>query len=136
MAIELSPSSERSPAFLEQASTADLVRGAMDEAQELVRLEVALAKEELRAELKHAQRAAISLGVALAATILVLCLLSVALLLAVGGTVVAALLIALVFLVIGGAAALLGYGLLPKSPLERTRHRLGTDVNHLKEHIA
>ena len=65
MAIEVSPSSERSPAVLEEASTAELVREAMDEARELVRLEVALAKEEVKAELKQVQRAAIGFGVAL-----------------------------------------------------------------------
>ena len=135
MVTEASPS-ERSPAFLEAASTADLVREAMDGGRELVRLEVALAKEEMKAELKQVQRAAIGMGVALASLVLVLCLLSVALVLALGGTAVVALLIAVVFLVIGGIGGLVGYGMLPKSPLERTRHRLEKDVNQLKEHIA
>jgi uncharacterized membrane protein YqjE len=135
MATE-APPSERSPAFLEAASTADLVREAMDGGRELVRLEVALAKEEMKAELKHVQRAAIGIGVAVASMVLVLCLLSVALVLALGGTAVVALLIALVFLVIGGIGGLVGYGMLPKAPLERTRHRLEKDVHQLKEHIA
>ena len=49
MAIEVSPS-ERSPAMLEEASIGELVREAMDEAKELVQLEVALAREEVKEE--------------------------------------------------------------------------------------
>ena len=131
-----SPPSERSPAFLEAASTADLVREAMEGGRELVRLEVELAKEEMKAELKHVQRAAIGLGIALASLVLVLCLLSMALVLALGGTALVAILMALLFLVVGCVASFIGYGMLPKSPLERTRHRLEKDVNQLKEHIA
>jgi hypothetical protein len=135
MAIE-APPSDRSPAFLEAASTADLVVEAMDGARELARLEIALAKEEIKAELKHAERAAVGLGIALASSVLVLCLLSVALVLALGGTALVALLIALVFLVVGGVAGFVGYGKLPKSPLERTRGRLEKDVKQLKEHLT
>jgi hypothetical protein len=135
MVIEV-PASERSPAMLEEASTAELVKEAMDEGRELIRLEVALAKEEVKAELKQVQHAAISMGVAAACALMVLCLLSVALVLALGGTAVVALLVALAFLVVGGLAAFLGYGMLPKRPMEKTRHRFENDVNQLKEHIA
>ena len=130
------PPSERSPAQLEESSTADLVREAMDEAKELVKLEVELAKEEVREELKQVQRAAIGFGIAAATGIIVLSLLSVALVLALGGTALAALAVAGGFLVVSVVAAWLGYGMLPKSPLEKTRHRLQNDVNQLKEHIA
>jgi uncharacterized membrane protein YqjE len=136
MAIEVASPSERNPALLEEASTADLVREAMDEAKELVRLEVELAKEEVKEEIQHAKHAAISIGVALAAAVIVLCLLAVALVLALGGTPLAALLVAAGFLVVAGVAAWIGYGMIPKSPLEKTRHRLENDVNQLKEHIA
>jgi uncharacterized membrane protein len=135
MAIEASPS-ERSPAVLEQTSTADLVREAMDEARELVRLEIDLAKEEMKVELKQLERAAIFMAIGVAASVIVLCLLSMALVLALGGTAVVALLVALAFVVVGGLAALLGYGFLPKAPLEKTRSRFESDVNQLKEHIA
>jgi len=137
MASEVkTPFSERSPASLEDASTADLVREAMDEAKELVRLELELAKEEMKEELKHVEKAAISFGISIAASIIVLCLLSVALVLALGGTALVALAVAGGFLALGGGAAWLGYGMLPKSPLEKTRHRLQNDMNQLKEHIA
>ena len=130
------PPSERSPAFLEAASTADLVREAMDGARELVRLEVALAKAEMKAEMKRVQRAAIVLGVAAASLVVGLCLLSVALVVTLGGTALVAVLLALVFLVIGGFTLVAGYRRLPRSPLERTRHRLEDDVEQLKEHIV
>ncbi len=136
MTIEQLPSSERSPEQLEVASTADLVREAFDGAKELVRTEIDLAKEEMKAELVHAERAAIGFGVAAAAAFIVLSLLAVAIVLAFGGTPVAALVVAACFLVLGGLAAYVGYALLPKQPLERTRHRLQADVNQLKEHIA
>lgn len=136
MGIEVSPSSERNPALLEEASTADLVRGAMDEARELVRLEVELAKEEVKEEVAQAKHAAIGFGVAAGASVIVLCLLAMALVFALGGTALAALAVAGGFLVVGGLAAWIGYGMLPKSLLEKTRNRLQTDVNQLKEHIA
>jgi hypothetical protein len=133
--IDVSPS-EYGPAGLEDASTADLVREAMDEARELVRLEIELGKEEVKLELKQAQHAAIALGIGAGAGVIVLCLLAVAIVLAFGGTAIAALLVAAAFLVLGGIAAGIGYGVLPKSPLEKTRHRLQSNVNQLKEHIA
>ena len=136
MAIEIVSRSERNPALLEDASTADLVREAMDEAKELLRIEIALAKAEVKEELAQVQHAAISLGIAAGASVIVLCLLAVALVLALGGTALAALGVAGGFLVVGGIAGYIGYGMLPKNPLEKTRHRLENDVNQLKEHIA
>ena len=130
------PPSERNPAQLEEASTADLVKEAMNEAKELVRLEVELAKEEVKEELRDVRRAAVSFGVALGSTLVVLCLLAMALVLALGGTPLVALAIAGGFLVIAGIAGFTGYGMLPKAPLEKTRHRLQNDMNQLKEHIA
>ena len=121
---------------LEEASTADLVREALDEAKELVRIEIEIAKSEVEKEIAQAKKAAIGFGVALAASVLVLCLLAVALVLALGGTALAALAVAGGILVVGGAAGFAGYTLLPKRPLERTRHRLRSDVTQLKEHIA
>lgn len=135
MAIDVSPS-ERNPALLEEASTADLLREMMDEGKELVRLEVELAKEEVKEDLKQVQHAAIVFGIAGAASIIVLCLLSVALVIALGGTAAAALAVAGGFVVVSGVAAWIGYGMWPRAPLEKTRHRLQNDINQLKEHIA
>ena len=135
MAIDV-PSSERSPAMLEEASTADLVREAIDETRELVGLEIELAKEEVKLELKQAQHAAIGFGIAGGATVIVLCMLAMALVLALGGTALAALGVAGGFVVVAGIAGAIGYGALPKAPLEKTHDRLQSDVNQLKEHIA
>ena len=136
MAIEPTSPSEHDPTLLEDASIAELVKEAMEEARELVRLEVALAKEEITEELAQVQHAAISLGIAAGASVVALCLLAVALVFALGGTALAALGVAGGFLVVGGIAGSIGYGMLPKNPLEKTRHRLENDVNQLKEHIA
>jgi uncharacterized membrane protein len=135
MTMEPVPSS-RSPQELEEASTAELFKEAMDEARQLVRLEVALAKEEVKHELVSAKRAAVAFGVAAAASLVVLALLAMALVLALGGTAVTALLVALAFLVVAGGAAYAGYSMLPKQPMEQTRRRLQTDLNQLKEHVA
>ncbi|MBX3206998.1 MAG: phage holin family protein [Labilithrix sp.] len=121
---------------LEEASTADLVREALDEAKELVRLEIEIARREVESEIVRAKRAAIGFAVALAATVVVLSLLALALVLSLGGTAVVALAVAGVLFVLGGVAAFVGYSTLPRRPLERTRHRLGRGVSQLKEHIA
>ncbi len=128
------PPPERLP--LEEASTADLVREALDEAKELVRLEVAIAKDEVKKEVKQAKAAAIGFGVALAAALVMLSLLAMAIVLAVGGTAVAALVVAGAFLVVSGIAAYLGYSMLPKKPLDRAITNVKRDVSQLKEHIA
>jgi uncharacterized membrane protein YqjE len=130
------PQSEPSPAMLDEGSTADLVREAMYEAKELVRLEVELAKEELKEELQPVKRASILFGVAFAATALALCMLAVALVLALGGTAIVALAIAGGAMGVSGVGTLIGYRMLPKSMFEKTRNRLQNDANQLKEHLA
>lgn len=134
MSMNQPPPPERLP--LEQASTVDLVKEALDEAKELIRLEVEIAKDEVKQEVAQTKRAAIGFGVALAFALVVLSLLAVAIVLAVGGTAVAALAVAGVFLVLGGVAGYLGYTMIPKKPLDKTMNRVKRDVNQLKEHIA
>lgn len=137
MTSESVPSS-RNPEIVvpDDLSTRALVVDALDEAKELVRLEVELAKTEAKQELEQVKRAAIGFGIAGGASVLVLCLLAMALVLALGATPLVALAVAGGFLLIGGGAAFIGYGLLPKEPFVKTRHRLQNDVNQLKEHIA
>jgi len=135
MDIEHAPS-ERSHALLEEASTADLVKEAMNEAKELVQLEVALAKEEVKEELVQVKHAAIAGGIAAGAGLISLSLLAMALVLALGGTALVALAVAGVFLVIAAGAGYAGYAMLPKAALGKTRSRLQNDMNQLKEHIA
>lgn len=119
----------------DELSTTTLVKEAMDEAKELVRVEVQLAKDEVRAEVKKAEGAAIGFGVAAACSLSCLTMLAVALVLALGGTAVAALIVAGGFLVMCAVAAFVGYSLVPKKPLDDTRKRLETDVQQLKEHV-
>lgn len=114
----------------------DLVKDALAEGQELVRLEIALAKSEVKETIKETKVAAIAFGVALLTTILALAMLLVALVFALGGTGLAALGVAGLLLVVTGIMGALGWSQLPKKPLDKTRHRLETDVRELKEHFA
>jgi uncharacterized membrane protein YqjE len=121
---------------LEEASTADLVREMLDEAKELVKIEVELAKNEVEEEIAQAKKGAIALGIAAGCGVIVLCLLAVTLVLALGGTAMIALAVAAVFLVIAGIAAGIGWSIFPKKPLGRTRERLSRDVHQLKGNVA
>jgi hypothetical protein len=127
---------EKETTMATEKSTADLVREAADEAKELVRIEVALAKDEARKEVKEIEGAAAAFAVAAAALIVCLALLAVAIVLAVGATVPAALIVAACFFVLAGIGAGVGYALIPKKPLEHTRERVGADVHQLEEHAA
>ena len=119
-----------------QKSTADLVKEAVDEAKQLVRIEAELAKEEVKKEAKQAEGAGIAFGVGLAFASVCLSLLGVAIVIAAGGTVVAALVVAGCALVLAGFAAGVGYMLVPKKPLEHTVQRAETDLRQLKEHAV
>ena len=123
-------------AELREASTSDIVREALDDARELIRLEVEIAKQEVKAEIRQAKRAAMGFVVALALGLVGLSVLAVAIVLAFGGTVVAALVIGGILVVIAGVAALVGYAMLPRPPLEAVRERLTTEVHQLKERVA
>lgn len=121
------------PYALTEATTGALVKEALEEAKELVRLEIALAKEEAESELEMLKKAAIGFGISFSCTFVALALLGVALVLALGGTAVVALLVTLGYLVVGGIAGAVGYKLLPKEPLVHTRRRLSADFVHLKD---
>ncbi len=121
---------------LDEASTGDLIKEALAEAQNLVRLEVKLAKEDVKTEVKSASRAAIGFGIAVASSLMMMTMLAVALVLAIGPSPWAALLIAGGFMVVCAVAAVIGYTQIPKNPLARTLNRMESDVNQMKEHIA
>lgn len=121
---------------MEEASTVDLFKEALDEAKELVRLEVQLAKTELDAELAQAKKAAFGFALAAAFGVLTACMLAMALVLALGGTPITALLVAGGFTLVAAIGVVIGYSLLPKNPLAQTRHRLDSDFKQLKEHLA
>lgn len=135
MAIE-QPSSEQPLTVIQESSTTDLVKEAIDEAKELVRIEVELAKTEVKREAREALRAAIGGVIAAVFFLITLCLLAVAIVNAFAATAISALLVAACFLVLSGITAGIAYLFLPKKPLEQTRHRLESDVNQLKERFA
>jgi hypothetical protein len=119
-----------------QLSTAELVKEALDEGKELVKLEVALAKAEMRREVAAVKASAIAFGVAAVTAILGLSLLLVALALQIDLGPVPALVIGIVLVVAAAIAGLVGYKALPRKPLDYTKRRLETDVHMLKEHVA
>lgn len=124
------------PPAMEDVPTADLVREALEQMRELVRVEVEMAKSEIERELSRAKLAAVALGLAAATLILVLCSLVVAAVLALGGTPRVALAAAAIFFVIAAVFALVGYATMPKKPLGHTRRRLEGGVQQWKERIA
>jgi Putative Actinobacterial Holin-X, holin superfamily III len=115
---------------------AELVREAAGEAKQLIRLEVELAKEEIRRELSDARTGAITLVVSALVLVLGIALLLVAVALAIFPGPVPALLIGVGLLAVSGFCALMGVRLLPKKLLQATRQRLETDIEVVKEQIA
>ena len=120
----------------DELPTGELLRQTLDETKELVRLEVALAREDLRSELKQVKTAGILLGIAAAFAIVAIAMLDVAVIIALGNTVTAALIVALLVVVEVAVFGYIGYRKLPKAPLQRTRERLTSDVRELKEHVV
>jgi hypothetical protein len=120
----------------EQASTAELVRGLLDESKELVKIEIALAKEEVKREVISLQKSVIAFGVGAVCLLFGAVMLLVSLALALGHGPLPALCIGLFLVAVTVGAGLFGYKSLPKKPLHETRGRLETDFKMLKEHAA
>jgi uncharacterized membrane protein YqjE len=120
----------------EEKSTGALVREAIDEAKDLVRLEVALAKTELEDQLEELRTGAVALAAAGVLVSVGLSMLALALVLAIAPTSTCALVVGALLLGLGVVAGVMGYAKLPKKPLDRTRRRLQTDVEQLKERVA
>ena len=120
----------------EQKSTVALLKEALDETKELVRIEIELARIDVKDEIHRSKHALIGFALALAAALVAICMASVALVIALGGTALAALVVAAGFLVAGAVAAFVGHTHLPKKPLDRTRTRLEAEIHQFKEHLA
>jgi uncharacterized membrane protein YqjE len=116
--------------------TVALLREALDETRDLVRLEVELARVELKAELTRAMAAGVALGAAGALSIAGFAMFMVAIATAFSMTWLAALLIGVVLALLAGAAGLAGWKALPRKPLGETKERLESDLKQLKERIA
>jgi hypothetical protein len=120
----------------DEAPVGELIREALGDTRELVRLEVALAREDLRSELSATKAGAVGMSVAAAALVAGVTMLLVALVIALGWGWVGALVVGAALLVLAGASALLGYGAIPKHFFGRTTTRLRADVEQLRERIA
>jgi uncharacterized membrane protein YqjE len=122
--------------------TSELIREALEETKELARLEVKLAREEVRDDLLQLKGFAIFAGVAVVLGIVTVTLLFVAIIFALGATTTPAAFTPAAFIVFGVLAvisAVLGgiaYQRLPKVPLQRTQARLKADLEQFKEHVA
>jgi uncharacterized membrane protein YqjE len=114
----------------------DLVKDAIHETQELIKLEVALATKEVKSEVAELKASAILFGVSAVVAILGTSMLLVALVLAIGPAPIVALIVGAALLFVAAIAAFIAMKQLPKAILNRTRRRLGTDINQLKEHVA
>jgi hypothetical protein len=121
---------------IESEATADLVRQALDETRELVRLEVALARAELKSEWTQVRTGAIALGTAGGLGLAGFTVLLVAIAFAFPIPWLAALVVGAILLAVSGALAFSGYKALPRRPLNDTKERLESDLKQLKERIA
>ena len=118
------------------ASAADLIKAAVEEARELVKLEVQLAKNDVESELTRMRAAAITFGVAVVALNVGVAMALFAVAIASQATVVVALVSAGALLLVSIGAAYAGYRELPTSFLARTRGRLGDDIKEIEERVT
>ena len=117
----------------ETASTVELIRTALDEARELVKVEVALARNDLDAQWRRARTAAIAFAVAACACNAALTVVICAVALATQMPAAVSVLVALALFASSGAAAWIGFRAIPERLLGRTRARLETDVRELRQ---
>jgi hypothetical protein len=121
---------------VQEPGTVELVENALRDARELMQLELALARRELKDEVSTVTRAAVGFVLGFACVVVTLALLGSALVIALGGTALVALGVAGGSLVMGLIAGGVGYSLLPNKPLAKTRRHLSDDYKQLKEHLA
>jgi hypothetical protein len=121
------------PDDLRDHRASELLRDALDEARDLARLEIAIAREELREDAKKAQRGGGALSVAAGLGLSALTLGLVAIASAFSRLWLGALVLAGVVLAVAVTLALLGWRAIPKQPLAETRQRLDADVAQIKD---
>ena len=131
----------RDPASLRALSARELVTELARQASLLARKEVALAKSEVREDLRTEIRTATGLGVAGVCALCTLNLLLVALVLGLAEADVlrgwlAALVVAAVVLAIGTVAGLVGWKRRVRAPLDATKRSVQESVRWAKERMA
>jgi hypothetical protein len=116
--------------------TADLIRGALADARELVRIEVELAKGDLGAKLTDAKRAGILFALSAIGATVTTALLLVAVALATPVPWLTAAIMGSVLLVAAIVLAVLGARALPAKPLQPTRDRIDASIDTIKERLT
>lgn len=118
------------------ATTTELVKRAVDDAKDLMMAELALAKQELKDEVKGAKKGGILLGAGIVFGIATVTLLLMTLVVAIDLTVPSIAIVSGIVGAIAGILGFLGYKKLPTKPLARTRARLEQDIQQVKERLA
>ena len=116
-------------------SSVTLLREAIDEARDLVRLEVELARQELKDEVLRVKVGAVAMGGAAALAMAGFTLLLVTIALASGRPWLCALLMGAGLLFGAGGLAFVGWKSMPLSPFPATRERVEASLRSLKERI-
>jgi hypothetical protein len=119
-----------------EPSTASLVRAALEQARQLAKAEVALARDEITRELRAMRIAVVAFGAALAAGVLGVAFLLIAFLLGTFPNLVPALVVGALLVGIAATLGVVGAMSLPKKPLGQTTERVENDLQWLKERIA
>lgn len=120
---------------LRDRSATDLVRSAFDEGRRLAQLEVAIAREEARADVRQAKRVGGALGAAGALALSAFTLFMVAIAAAFTKIWLAGLVMGGIVLALSGALGLAGRTQIPEQPLGETRARIRADLTKVKEQV-
>ena len=121
---------------LEKQPTTALMGQVLRETKELVRIEMLLARDELKGDVFELKGATLLGALSVLLLVLTLSTLVVALILVLGGATSVALVSSGALLLVAAALAWLSFGKFPKRPLARTRMRLANDVTQLKTHVV
>jgi hypothetical protein len=126
----------RSAVEAHEPPVTELIREALDDTRELVRIEVALARDELRHEVASAKVGAVAGGIAIAVAVAALTMFVVAVVLALKAGWIGALVAGAILLAVALTLGLIGWQLMPRAPMGQTKGRLQANVAQLKERIA
>jgi hypothetical protein len=114
----------------------ELLREVLGDTGELVRIEVALARDELRSEVRAARTTAIAAGAAAALAVAAFTMFMVAVVLASKAGWLGAVIVGAILLAAALSLGLLGWKAMPSSPLGQTKGRIQANVERLKERMA
>jgi len=116
-------------------ATSELFRQLLEDTRNLVRLEVALAREEIQDELAGAKSGGMALGAAGVLAVSAFTMFMVAIANAWHLTWFSSLIIGIILMSMSGVMALYGWHDLPKKPLPETKERVSFDLQRLAERI-